>query len=532
MNIKKNKIKSSFVLLCVRYFVLYSVILALIYFCFSYYTGNKLNNAFVSIDDIIQYDEQLATDDFAGIPSKISKNCSLIVFDEEGKRLYSSSKEIGDDITFDLTRFINDYMDDSWYSVSESINADDEKIYIIMLKNHDDMGNEVVSSSCILDKDYNIIRGNLFSDRSQLSEDEFNMVKGSYSKNKVTEKYEYETIDGEKRILVSECPILSDEEYYRLIEKSDMLWAFAVPIVFMVILLQAFLFAKKIKQSISHINRAIDSYQHNEKFEVDKSKIPCEFHSIVDNFNSLLGWLNNLQKEKDNIYKENRQMIADISHDLKTPLTVIQGYSKALNEGRVPEDKKEKYLETIYDKSVLSTELIDSLFDCVKMEHPDYKLNLTEVDLSEYIKEILAEKYNEIEESGFDVEVDIPEHKIPFNIDKKLFRRMIENLLGNSLQYNPKGTTIYVALKEEKNDIVLTVADNGVGIPSEIRENIFKPFVTSNNARSSGKGTGLGLTIAKKITELHKGTISLCEKPTNPSYKTEFEIRFPLISKK
>lgn len=519
-------------MLCVRYFVLYSVILAFIYACFSYYTGDKLNSAFISIEDIIENGEQLQSDDFAGIPSKITKNCSFIVFDAEGKCLYSSSKEIGEEITFDLVNYINDYSDSSWYSVSENVNSDDEKIYIIMHKNYDDWGNEVVVSSCILDENYNIIRGDLFSDKKHITEKELHILQGSDNQSSVTQKYEYETYDGEKRILVSICPVMTDEEYYRIMEKSDRIWGLAVPLVFAVILIQAALFANKIKKSISHINRAIESYQDNEKFEVDKSKIPFEFHSIVDNFNSLLGWLNNLQKEKDDIYRENRQMIADISHDLKTPLTVIQGYSKALNQGIVPEDKKEKYLETIFDKSVLSTDLIDSLFDCVKMEHPDYKLNLTEVDLSEYIKEILAEKYNEIEESGFDIDVDIPERRIPCNIDKKLFRRMIENLLGNSLQYNPKGTTIYIVLKEDKSDIVLTVADDGVGIPAELQESIFKPFVTSNNARSSGKGTGLGLAIAKKIAELHKGTISLRKKMSNPSYKTEFEIRFSLTDKK
>lgn len=302
-----------------------------------------------------------------------------------------------------------------------------------------------------------------------------------------------------------------------------------MPVVIAVILLQAWLFATRIKKSIARINDAIGAYQSNEKFEVDKKKIPCEFLSIVDNFSNLLGWLNSLQSEKDKIYMESRQVIADISHDLKTPLTVIQGYSKALNEGRVPEEKKEKYLETIYDKSVLSANLIDSLFDCVKMEHPDYKINPVTVDLSEQIKEILAEKYNEIEENGFDIDVDIPERRIEFAVDKKLFERLFENLLGNSLQYNPAGTTIFIKLREEKDSLVLTVADNGTGIPQELRENIFKPFVTSNNARSSGKGTGLGLAITKRIVELHGGSISLKDCGENSKHKTEFEIRFPRV---
>lgn len=529
MSTKKIKIRQSFVLLCLGYFLLYSLTLAVVYSVFSYYTGVKLNNAFISMDNVVQYEDQLETDSFADIPARITKNCSIIVFDKDGKTLYASDKKISDKISFASTKYINDYLDEKWYSVSENVNENGDTIYIIMQKCYDDMGNEVVLSSCLLDSNYNIIRGKLFSDKKKLTREEFDMIKGAYTQNQVVEKYEYETDEGEKRVLVTVSPVVSDEEYYSIMEKTQRLWFRAIPIVVILIVGQAFLFAKSVKKSISHINTAIEGYQDNEKFEVDKKKIPTEFLSIVDNFNDLLGWLSNLQKEKEKIYKDSQQIIADISHDLKTPLTVIQGYSKALIEGRVPEGKEEKYLETICEKSELSTQLIDSLFDCVKMDHPDYKVNLKEVDLSEYIKEILAEKYNEIEESGFDIDVDIPERKIPFSVDEKLFNRLLENLLGNSLKYNPKGTTIFISLKEEKDEIVLTVADNGVGIPKELEDTVFQPFVTSNNARSSGKGTGLGLTITKKIVELHGGTIVLCIPPTDPSYKTEFEIRFPKI---
>lgn len=513
-------------LLCLGYFILYSLSLAVIYFGFNWYTGAKLNSAFISTGSLVQYGDELSTDDFSGIPAKITKNCSFIVFDDEGKCLYASSKAIRDEIPFSALPYINEYMNSDWYSVSQNVNSDGETYYIIMLKSYDDVGNEVVVSSCVLDSDYNIIMGKLFEGKKQLTEQEFNIIKGTYSKERTTEKYSYETVNGEGRTLVCVCPVMSDADYYALMEKTQRLWLWAIPVVLAVILLQAFLFAKRIKKSITQINNAIDTYQSNEKFEVDKRRIPCEFLSIVDSFSNLLGWLNNLQHEKEKLYMESRQVIADISHDLKTPLTVIQGYSKALNEGRVPEEKKEKYLETIYDKSVLSAQLIDSLFDCVKMEHPDYKINTVEVDLSEHIKEILAEKYNEIEEHGFEIDVDIPERKIPFAVDLKLFERLFENLIGNSLQYNPAGTTIFIKLSEEKDELVLTVADNGVGIPKELRENIFKPFVTSNNARSSGKGTGLGLAISQRIVELHGGTISLKD-CTGTKYKTEFEMRFP-----
>lgn len=163
----------------------------------------------------------------------------------------------------------------------------------------------------------------------------------------------------------------------------------------------------------------------------------------------------------------------------------------------------------------------------VKMEHPNFKLDLEEVDLCEYVKEVLAERYNEIEENGFDIDVQIPEETIPLSIDKNLFKRLLGNLLNNSLQYNPPGTTIFVSLKQDKKDVVITIADNGTGISPELADDIFKPFVTSNNARSSGKGTGLGLTITKKIVELHGGSISLCQDHSNSHLKTVFIIKQP-----
>ncbi len=526
-NGKNNHPKYSFIMLCLRHFLTYSLLLAAIYVCFSIYTNSILNQAFISIDDIVMYQQQLKTDSFADIPASVTQNCAFVVFDSEGRQLYSSSRDLGDKISFGLTDFILDYTNEIWYSVSENINSDGQKVYIVMLKNYDDLGNEVVSSFCMLDEDYRITQGNLFSGKGQLTESQFNVVKGSFSRNQVIQKYTYQTSDSEERILISVCPIINNDEYDRYMDDIQTIWYFALPVILALIMIEALLFARKIKQSINQINGAIQAYQSKDKFEVDQSKIPYEFLSIVDNFNHLLEWMNDLQREKEKMYQENRQMIADISHDLKTPLTVILGYSKALSEGRIPKEKQKKYLDTIYEKSILSADLIDSLFDCVKMEHPSFKLALKEVDLCEYIKEVLAERYSEIEESGFDIDVDIPEQKIPLFIDVKLFKRLLENLISNSLRHNPKGTTIYVSIKEDRRNVVITVADNGKGIPPELADQIFKPFVTSNHARSSGKGTGLGLTITKKIAELHGGSIQLCKSVSNAKFKTEFTIKLP-----
>lgn len=108
-----------------------------------------------------------------------------------------------------------------------------------MLKSYDEEGNEIVESSCILDSDYNIIKGNLFSGREHLSEEEFNIIKGTYSKGSITEKYSYKTENDEGRTLVCMYPVMSDADYYSVMEKTDRIWLFAVPVVIAVILLQA-----------------------------------------------------------------------------------------------------------------------------------------------------------------------------------------------------------------------------------------------------------------------------------------------------
>ncbi len=526
MNIKNRvKTRRSFVWLCLRYFILYSLSLAMIYIAFSYCINARLNNALPSMDSILKYEDELKRDRFSDIPPKINKNCSYIIFDSEGKSLYASSKEIAEGVSYDSIRFIREYSKNSFYSVSKNLNSKSELYYTIYLIHYDDHYKEKIIDSATVDAQFNIIEGDLFDGKERLTKKEFHMLNGRYSPNQKIEKYEYETVDGEKRVLVGIYPLINDEEYSILMKKTEKIWFLAIPLILDIIIIQTFFFARKIKKSITYINDAINAYMDNEKLEIDKNKIPNEFHSTVDGFNDLLNKLNTLQMQQDILYKENQQVITDISHDLKTPLTVIQGYSKAFRDGKVPEDKKDKYLETIYEKSVLSSELIDSLFEYVKMEHPDYKMSLTQVDLSEYITEVLAEKYSEIEENGFNIHVDIAKSKIPFFVDKKLFKRLFENLIGNCLKHNPKGTTIFISLKENKKDIVLTVADDGIGIPGEIAENIFKPFVTSNNARSSGKGTGLGLTIAKKIVELHNGTISLSDSKNSP-YSTQFLMIF------
>ncbi len=523
---KKIKFQKSFALTCAFHFLIYSTILLFIYLAVNTFIQLRLSTAFPAMGDLLAYKSALKEDDFSKISLRLPKRCGFIVFDQDGRTVYASDRELSENIHPNNIDVISSY-EGAYYSVYEKMDENDGSYYYISLTIQDEHTNMLrILGSCTLDQNLNILYGDLFPERTFLTETEFEMLQGIYSHNMNIEKYEYVNMENEYRVLVFVSPQMTAAAYDKVMSRANGLWLMAVPAILGVILLETFLFARRIRRWIRPVNQAIAHYAADSVFDVDEKKVPREFQPMADNFSKLLKQLEKVQKEKEEIYRERQRMITDISHDLKTPLTVIQGYSKAFMENMIPEDKKEKYLTAIYNRSVLAAQLIDTLFEYMRMEHPSYHPDMEAMDLARFITQFLAEKYSEIENNHFSLEADIQETPIPFHGDKKLLTRLMENLLGNALKYNPEGTTIFVSLHACGREIILTVADNGTGIPKEIAGQVFSPFITGSAARTSGDGTGLGLAIVRQITELHKGQILLAQPPKKP-YATEFVLNFP-----
>ena len=162
------------------------------------------------------------------------------------------------------------------------------------------------------------------------------------------------------------------------------------------------------------------------------------------------------------------------------------------------------------------------------MEHPEYKLVLEKMDICEYIRAYLAQKYNELYINGVELDADIPENVIYCDIYKVQLKRVFENLVSNTLKHNKNKVSILFKIKKIDDKVRIIIADNGVGISKSIAKNIFEPFVVGEKSRTK-QGSGLGLALSKKIIEAHNGSIRLVDAKTN--YKTVFEILLP-ISKK
>lgn len=228
-----------------------------------------------------------------------------------------------------------------------------------------------------------------------------------------------------------------------------------------------------------------------------------------------------IRKESERQVKENNLMYAAVAHDLKTPLTSIQGFAKALEDGKVPEEEKKEISDIIAKKSERMNELVDLLFEYSQLGTAEYKPNLSDFDIAGLMRGIIAENYSDLEDHKIEIDVHIPDTPVTVNADKRDITRALSNLVINTYKHNPDGITFYVRMEKagDKCDIIL--ADTGNDIPEGM--NIFEPFVTENTARSTGGGTGLGLALTKRIIDRYGGTIALVHDV--PGYTKAFKIR-------
>ena len=243
---------------------------------------------------------------------------------------------------------------------------------------------------------------------------------------------------------------------------------------------------------------------------------PREFVQVIDTFNDMEEKLKESEQQQLHLQEQKQKMLADISHDLKTPITVIQGYVDAMKDGLISKDEQKKYLDIISHKTQMLSELINTFSDYSRLEHPDYQPEMTQGDLVEYFREYVAQKYEELTIAGDFVEVDIQSSPVVMPFDHMQLKRVFENIVANTLKYTEKGTT-------------LSFGDDGPGIPERLREHVFDPFVTGDEARTSGKGTGLGMAIAKEIVSMHGGTICLSDSKESPA-GTCYRIVLPVPS--
>ncbi|MDA1635509.1 ATP-binding protein [Bacillus cereus] len=233
-----------------------------------------------------------------------------------------------------------------------------------------------------------------------------------------------------------------------------------------------------------------------------------ELTQLAQNINYMSKKLENTFEQERRLERTKNELITNVSHDLRTPLTSIIGYIDLLKRGQYNSKiQLQEYLETTYLKSQRLKYLIDELFEYTRLSGIDANLNFNEVDLSGLLEQIVGEYIPIFEKESLSVQKSITEETIPIFMDIEKMVRVYENLFMNAIKYSMKPSELFVCLELMDNKAILKVSNKVEKPPVSDPNKLFERFFRGDKARKDDQGNGLGLAISKRIVELHHGNI-------------------------
>ncbi|MBQ6411152.1 MAG: HAMP domain-containing histidine kinase [Atopobiaceae bacterium] len=205
------------------------------------------------------------------------------------------------------------------------------------------------------------------------------------------------------------------------------------------------------------------------------------------------------------------QFLTDVAHDLRSPLMAISGMAHAISDGVVHDDAtREEYLRSICDKADKMGGLVSSVFDYAKLGGGSFVLEREVIELPELLLREAAVAYSDVEDAGMHLSVEVPEDSCQVLADPVQLGRVVANLLVNAVRHNSAGTEVALLLVRQAGVAFVVVADTGDPISGDPEE-LFQPFVCGDAARSAAGGSGLGLSICRRIAELHGYDLALVQ---------------------
>lgn len=236
-----------------------------------------------------------------------------------------------------------------------------------------------------------------------------------------------------------------------------------------------------------------------------------EFKRVFRAFNNMQESLKEGMEQNAAYEKARTDLISGISHDLRTPLTSVKGYIKGVKDGvaNTPE-KQEKYLDIAYKRACDMDVLLQRLFYYSKLKTGNMPLFPVRINFVLFLKDIIRENSEYYKENNLEIILSVKEGNHNVKIDKEQMNRVIANIIENSIKYRAHDKVeIMMEIGENDGEVILSITDNGAGVPDEKLPHLFEQFYRADDARSSKKiGSGLGLYISKYIVEEHGGSIS------------------------
>ncbi len=237
-----------------------------------------------------------------------------------------------------------------------------------------------------------------------------------------------------------------------------------------------------------------------------------ELREVNRTFNEMAGRLENLETGR-------REFVANVSHELRSPITSIRGFAEGLADGVIPPEEQPATLRLIAAESRRLSTLINDLLELSRLEREDARPNWSAFDINEMLRRAIIRRMNDLEEKEIDISCNFDRDPCRVWADSDRIEEVVINLLDNALKFTPEGGAITLSTAVDGSRAEITVRDNGIGIAPEDREKVFDRFFTVDRAHTSGKGTGLGLSICQRILEMHGESIRLLDTDQGAAFR-------------
>ncbi|MFD0959757.1 sensor histidine kinase [Paenibacillus chungangensis] len=286
---------------------------------------------------------------------------------------------------------------------------------------------------------------------------------------------------------------------------------------------------RRLSRSVTYMTGKLDEIAEREDGSGERLRLMAadkELRELLRAINELQERARRSQSDYRKTELAMRKMLANVSHDLKTPLTVVIGYAEMLHQQEnLTDEERSRLLGKVYEKTLEVLTLIEQFFDLAKLEAEDSKLELKRLEVSELCRRSILAYYELLASRGFTVDVGIPDESVHVYGNEEALLRILDNLISNAIRYGSDGGYIGLFLRLEQEEVRIEVTDRGRGIQESDLDRVFERLYTLDDSRNRNfQGSGLGLTITKRLAQQMKGSVELA---SQPGVQTTFTVVIP-----
>lgn len=250
---------------------------------------------------------------------------------------------------------------------------------------------------------------------------------------------------------------------------------------------------------------------------------------LLSDINEVLEYNRRISADHKRTEQSIRRMLSNISHDLKTPLTVVLGYIERIHlDPDMSTEERADLLQKVQSKANELMVMVQQFFDLAKLESGDQPLPLTRVHLNEICRQSILQFYDVMTSQGIEAEIEIPQEPLYAHGNEGAIDRILDNLISNAIRYGSEGKTLGIRLRDDEHWLYIDVWDRGKGIHEIHQSRVFERMYTLEDSRNKlYQGSGLGLTITKRLVQNMGGDITLSSKAY---HKTTFTVRLKRLN--